>query len=94
MCWVIYLGILVHLEIKIIIMWYNSDKDLEEGDLIYFQKRENQLDHTWTIGRVEQVVRSNRDQMIRRVVVKYQNAGENRPRFTDRAVRQLVHSQS
>ena len=41
--------------------WYNSDKDLEEGDLVYFQKRDSELDHVWTVGRVEQVVRSERD---------------------------------
>ena len=33
---------------------------------------------------------SDRDHQIRRVVVKYQNAGESQPQFTDRTVRKLV----
>ena len=70
--------------------WYNSDKDLQEGDLVYFQKKESKLDQPWTIGRVEQVVRSERDDLIRKVIVKYQNFKEAEPRFTDRSVRKLV----
>ena len=70
--------------------WYNSDKDLEEGDLVYFQKSESKLDQAWTIGRVEQVVRSERDDLIRKVVVRYQNSGEEHPQFTDRHVRKLI----
>ena len=70
--------------------WYNSDKDLDEGDLVYFQKSESKLSQAWTIGRVEQVVRSERDDLIRKVVVKYQNHGEDNPQFTDRHVRKLV----
>ena len=70
--------------------WYDSSKDLEEGDLVYFQKKEGKLDTPWTIGMVEQVVRSERDQTIRKIVVKYQNPGENFPRLTDRSIRTLV----
>ena len=39
---------------------------------------------------VEQVVRSDRDGIIRRVVVKYRNKDENHDRFTDRTVHKLV----
>ena len=53
--------------------WYNSEKDLQEGDLVCFQKKEGKVEQPWTVGRVEQVVRSDRDDAIRRVVVKYQN---------------------
>ena len=70
--------------------WFNSDKDLEVGDLVYFQKSESKLDQAWTLGRVEQVVRSERDNLIRKVVVKYQNSGEQHPQFTDRHVRKLI----
>ena len=70
--------------------WYDSSKDLEEGDLVYFQKKEGKLDTPWTIGMVEQVVRSERDQTIRKIVVKYRNPGENFPRLTDRSIRTLV----
>ena len=69
--------------------WYNSSKDLQEGDLVYFQKEEGALETPWVIGIVEQVVRS-RDQKVRRIVIKYQNREENRPRFTDRASRKIV----
>ena len=70
--------------------WYRSDRDLQEGDLVYFQKKEGKLVQPWTVGRVEQVVRSDRDDLIRRVVVKYQNPGEAGPRITDRSIRKLV----
>ena len=44
----------------------------------------------WVIGKVEQVIRSDRDQKIRRVFVKYQNEREDFGRMTDRSVRKLV----
>ena len=44
----------------------------------------------WVIGKVEQVIRSERDQKIRRVIVKYQNEREDFGRMTDRSVRKLV----
>ena len=69
--------------------WYDSSKDLEIGDLVYFQKEDSPLDKNWIMGMVEQIVRS-RDQVIRRVVVKYQNREEDFPRFTDRTVHKLV----
>ena len=70
--------------------WFQGDKDLKEGDLVYFQKEENKVDSNWIIGRLEQVVRSARDNKIRRVVVKYQNAAENFTRLTDRSIRKMV----
>ena len=69
--------------------WYNGDQDLAEGDLVYFQKKDSQLDNKWSVGKVEQIVRG-RDQKVRKVIVKYQNATENIPRFTERSVRKLV----
>ena len=70
--------------------WYDKDCDLLEGDLVYFQKEgESQLDNKWTVGKVDQLIRG-RDQKIRRVIVKYQNASENQSRLTDRNVRKLV----
>ena len=70
--------------------WYNSDKDLKVGDLVYFQKKEGKANQTWTIGRVEQIVRSDRDNLIRRAIIKYQNHGEERPQLTDRHVKKFV----
>ena len=69
--------------------WFKIDKDLKQGDLVYFQKTESALSSPWTIGQVDQIITS-RDGLIRRAIVKYFNATENFPRFSDRAVRKLV----
>ena len=70
--------------------WYDGHRDLQEGDLVYFQKKESKLDNKWTVGKVDQVVRG-RDQKIRKVIIKYKNASEeNTFRFTERSVRKLV----
>ena len=70
--------------------WFDSSKDLAIGDLVYFQKEDGVLGKAWIIGRIEQVVKSGRDEKIRRVVIKYQNRDEDYPRFTDRTVLKLV----
>ena len=69
--------------------WFKVDKDLKEKDLVYFRKHENDLEANWSVGQVDQVIRS-KDGFIRRAVVKYFNPGDDRPQFTDRAVRKLV----
>ena len=69
--------------------WFKESPELKPGDIIYFQKTENELSSDWTVGQVHYVTRS-RDGVIRRVCVKYFNHKENVPRFTDRAVRSLV----
>ena len=75
--------------------WYDGDKDLSDGDLVYFQKKDGVLNNKWIVGKVEQVVRG-RDQKVRKVIVKYFNGSEGevgepgRPRFTERSVRKLV----
>ena len=70
--------------------WYNSDKDVRVGDLVYFQEKEGKANEPWTIGRVEQIIRSDRDNLIRRAVIKYQNHGEMWPQLTDRHVKRIV----
>ena len=70
--------------------WYESSKDLNENDIVYFQKKDSALDSNWVIGVIDQVVRSERDNVIRRVIIRYQNKGENVPRFKDRSVRKIV----
>ena len=65
--------------------WFTIEKDLREGDLVYFQKRDSALDSVWTIGQVDQIIRS-RDGYVRRAVIKYFNAGDNYPHLTDRQV--------
>ena len=70
--------------------WYDSDRDLGEGDLVFFQKKDGKLEIRWVLGRVDQVVKSERDGKIRRVIVRYQNEKESFGRTTDRSVRKLV----
>ena len=54
-----------------------------------FQKSESALDSRWTLGTVDQLVRS-RDGLVRRVIIRYQNAKEEFHRLTDRNIRKLV----
>ena len=71
--------------------WYKSDDDLHNDDLVYFKKEaDNHYDENWSIGRIDQVIRSKSDNKVRRVVVRYRNSGENSDRTTDRSVRKLV----
>jgi hypothetical protein len=84
-------------------IWFRSDRDLMEGDLVYFVKRESEVgDAKWTLGMVDELHRG-RDGIIREAVIKYCNATEQKlsltkgdaqdstyPRYTERAVRRLV----
>ena len=69
--------------------WFKDSPQVQVDDVIYFQKVENDLYSKWTVGQVDAIIRS-KDQSIRRVTVRYHNAGEKEPRFTDRCVRSLV----
>ena len=69
--------------------WFKQDRDLLEGDIVMFQKSESSLDSRWTLGTVDQLVRG-RDGLVRRVIVRYQNAKEEFHRLTDRNLRKLV----
>ena len=76
--------------------WFRRDRDLQEEDIVYFQKDESDLSSDWKIGTIEQIIRS-RDALIRRVIIKYFNASENDPasgnyvpRWTDRSSRKVV----
>ena len=69
--------------------WFNSDAQLQVGDIVWFQKEESELSSVWTVGRITEVVKS-KDEIVRRAVVRYSNASENEPRFTDRAARKLI----
>ena len=48
---------------------FKNSRDLQVGDLIYFQKKESKLSSPWIMGKIDQVMRG-RDGVIRRVVVK------------------------
>ena len=69
--------------------WWKKDKDLKEGDIVLFQKKESALDTSWTLGTIDQLV-VGRDGLARRAVVKYQNFKEEFQRVTDRHIRSLV----
>ena len=59
------------------------------GDIIFFQKVENDLASKWTLGRIDDVNRSA-DGHVRRVVIEYRNAKEEVSRYTDRAARTVI----
>ena len=69
--------------------WFKDSPELAIDDVIYFQKVENDLYSQWTIGQVDSITRS-KDNSIRRVAIRYHNAGESGSRTTDRCVRCLV----
>ena len=69
--------------------WYKTDKELKQGDLVYFRKKESELDGKWVIGMVEEV-EYGRDNIIRMVKVKYFNGHQETPEYTLRTVRKLV----
>ena len=69
--------------------WFQDDKDLKIGDLVYFQKSETELGGgTWNFGMISGLERG-RDGLIRKAVVKYRNATESQDRETERSVRKL-----
>ena len=74
--------------------WFNLEKDLQPGDIVYFKKDDSVLGTTWKVGEVDQVVHG-RDGHVRRAVIKYCVVNENDPQkasiqVTDRAARALV----
>ena len=69
--------------------WYNHDRDLAQGDVVYFRKSEGPIKGPWTMGMVDSVLKF-RDLLIREVRERYHNADQTAPHFTDRAVRSLV----
>ena len=69
--------------------WFDTKSQLKIGDVVFFRKVENELSSEWTVGIISDIVKS-KDDIIRRVEVKYQNAKEDKPRFTDRAARSII----
>ena len=58
--------------------WFDTKSQLKIGDVVFFRKVENELSSEWTVGIISDIVKS-KDDVIRRVEVKYQNANENKP---------------
>ena len=68
---------------------FKNSRDLQVDDLVYFQKKQSELSSPWTMGKIDQIVRG-RDNVIRKVFVKYRNANEDFDRITDRSTRRLI----
>ena len=73
--------------------WFKPSRNLELGDLVYFQKDSSALDSHWTTGMVDEVV-TGADGLVREVVIRYRNFSEDFDRFTDRAARSCVRLQN
>ena len=72
--------------------WYNSQVDLDIGDLVYFQRTATELGHgqdKWIVGKVDRL-ESGKDKKIRRVWIKYQNFGESGYQLTERSIRSVI----
>ena len=69
--------------------WFDAKSQLQMGDIVWFQKDENEFSSRWTVGKVTEIVKS-KDGIVRRAQVQYQNATEDAPRTTDRAARSLI----
>ena len=70
--------------------WFRDDVDLKIGFLVYFKKSNTELgEGTWIFCKISAIDRS-RDNLIRKVTVKYRNASENQDRETERTVRNVV----
>ena len=69
--------------------WYDNKGMLNVGDVVYFQKVEDDLASNWIMGMIEDVVKS-KDDVVRKVSIKYQNANENTSRCTERAARKII----
>ena len=69
--------------------WFSSDRDLKEGDIVLFLRKEREYAGNYQYGIVKRV-EVGRDQKIRSVIVEYMNHNENVKRETRRAVREIV----
>ena len=68
--------------------WYDSDKDVEEGDVVIFMSEEKDMAIVWTIGMVDS--RESAPTMPGKWKIRYYNASEAFARFTVRSSRELV----
>ena len=72
--------------------WFNGMVDLEVGDLVYFKRTDTELGHDqskWVVGRIDKLERG-KDQKIRRVWIRYKNAGEDNFQVTERSARSVI----
>ena len=69
--------------------WFNSDRDLKEGDVVLFLKHESEISSHYQYGIVE-AVEVGRDGKVRKVSVRYRNHNESINRTTFRSARSLI----
>ena len=69
--------------------WFQSSRDVKIGDVLIFIKKDGSLVNTYQYGMIHQLER-NKDDLIRKVAVKYRNHNGSVDGFTTRAVRELV----
>ena len=69
--------------------WFNSDADVQVGDVVLFLKKEKEFAGNYQYGIVKSIEIS-RDDKIRKVVVEYVNSSESTKRETRRSVREVV----
>ena len=69
--------------------WFNSDSDVQIGDVVLFLKKEKEYAGNYQYGIIKDVEIS-RDQKIRKVLVEYVNSNETIRRETRRSVREIV----
>jgi len=73
--------------------WKSSKQQLKVNDIVLFPKEgfEQVIGKpVWKIGRITEVERSARDNMVRRVKIEYKNHNENVFRTTRRSARQVA----
>ena len=69
--------------------WFDSDSDVQTGDLVLFLKKDREFAGNYQYGIVK-AVESSRDLKVRKVIVEYVNSNEKTRRETRRSVREIV----
>ena len=68
--------------------WYKTE-EVNKGDVVLFLKQESPLSKTYQYGMIDDI-EIGKDDVVRKVTVKYRNHNEETTRYTRRAVRSLV----
>ena len=69
--------------------WFKTDRDIKICDIVLMLKQEDDFRCTYQYGMIHELEK-DKDDIIRKVQVKYRNSTENHDRFTWRSVRNLV----
>ena len=69
--------------------WFKTNQHLKQGDLVLFIKQESNLQSKYQFGIVKHTI-TDKDGLIRKVTITYQNASETTKLDTNRAARDLV----